>query len=154
MKSVFAILTLATAANATCAPGQWDVADNDALLCDQEQCGVQCLGNAACVANCMRARNPTYDDCGVNCAAAAAGCGLSQCFGSCLTGCNDRCVACTAPACGPSYASCLGVDLGAQPTTCCPNKVDFLSTLKVEPEFGLKTTFELQGVSVDAGSEE
>jgi len=134
MKSaVFSVLALASAANATCAPGQWNVADNDALLCDQEQCGVQCLGNAACVASCMRARNPTYDDCGVNCAAAAAGCGLSQCFGSCLTGCNDRCVACTAPACGPSYASCLGVDLGAQPTTCCPNKVDFLSTMAATP---------------------
>ncbi len=48
MKSaVFSVLALATAANAACAPGQWNVADNDALLCDQEQCGVQCLGNAA-----------------------------------------------------------------------------------------------------------
>jgi hypothetical protein len=134
MKSaVFSVLALATAANAACAPGQWNVDDNDAMLCDQEQCGVQCLGNAGCVQSCMLARNPTYDTCAVDCAAAAAGCGLSQCFGSCLTGCNDNCVACTAPACGPSYAACLGVELGAQPTTCCPLKNDFLSTMKATP---------------------
>lgn len=133
MKSFAAVLALAATANAACAPGQWNTADNDAMLCDQEQCGVQCLGNPSCVDSCMRARNPTYDLCGVECAAAAAGCGLSQCFTSCLTGCNDNCVACTAPACGPAYAQCLGIDLGEQPTTCCPAKNDFLSTMAATP---------------------
>jgi len=133
MKSVFAVVALATAANAQCAPGQWNVADNDAMLCDQEQCGVQCLGNPTCVQNCMLARSPTYDTCAVTCAAQAAQCGLSNCFGACLTGCNDNCVACTAPACGPAYAECLGVDVGQQPTTCCPLKNDFLSTMAATP---------------------
>jgi hypothetical protein len=133
MKTTFAVLALATAANAACGPGQWNTADNDAMLCDQERCGVQCLGNPSCVQNCMLASNPTYDVCAVDCAAAAANCGLQQCFGACITGCNDNCVACTAPACGPAYAACLGVAVGEQPTTCCPAKNDFLSTMAATP---------------------
>jgi len=131
MKSFAAVLAFAATANATCAPGQWNTAWNDALLCDQEQCAVQCLGNAGCTTNCMLARNPTYDKCGVTCASNAAGCGLSQCFSQCLSGCNQNCVNCTAPRCGPAYASCLGVAIGQQPTTCCPQKNDFLSTMEV-----------------------
>merc|ERR1712083_894612 len=34
---------------------------------------------------------------------------------------------------GPAYAACLGVDLGQQPTTCCPRKTDFLSTMAASP---------------------
>jgi hypothetical protein len=97
MRTFASILAFAATANATCAPGQWNTAWNDALLCDQEQCAVQCLGNAGCTTNCMLARNPTYDKCGVTCASNAAGCGLSQCFSQCLAGCNQNCVNCTAP---------------------------------------------------------
>ena len=133
MKSFAAVLAFAATANATCAPGQWNTAWNDALLCDQEQCAVQCLGNAGCTTNCMLARNPTYDTCGVTCAASAAGCGLSSCFSQCLSGCNQNCVNCTAPRCGPAYAQCLGLATGLQPTTCCPASKDFLSTMAATP---------------------
>ena len=102
-----------------CEENQWDPTMNAIMVCDQEQCATQCMGNPTCVANCMAARDPEYPHCGIDCAAEAAGCGLSQCFRECLLGCNDRCVRCIEPNCSPQYAACLGVALGQQPDGCC-----------------------------------
>lgn len=122
-KSSIVLLTLqcVVAANRGCSQGEWNPAMNGIMVCDQEQCATSCLGNTNCVYNCMHNRNPQYPLCGIECAAEAAGCGLSMCFRECMFGCNDRCVRCNDIKCSPVYAECLNVPLGNQPDGCCDN---------------------------------
>lgn len=123
LKSSLLLFTLqcVTAVNCGCLPTEWDPDMNGVLVCDQEECATACLGNANCVYNCMHARDPQYPLCGIDCAAGAAGCGLSMCFRECMLGCNDRCVRCTETKCSPAYADCLNVPVGNQPDGCCEN---------------------------------
>mmetsp|Transcript_8982 Transcript_8982/g.33875 ORF Transcript_8982/g.33875 Transcript_8982/m.33875 type:complete len:145 (+) Transcript_8982:1538-1972(+) len=83
--------------------------------CDLEFCSSRCLARPKCVASCMQGKGYDCEDCyGI-----VAQCTAKSCWRQCVTGCNEKCAACSRQKCSPALADCLGVPLRKIPGGCC-----------------------------------